>query len=291
MTGKLIDLEGRVYLVGGAGGGGLGMAACVMLAEAGGIVVGVDKSPEGRAAAQEALAPFGGKHRIVDIDLTDAEAVEALINQVTTEIGPVRGAVNVVGGMLPQHWQPLLDKRSADAFEDVMRFNLRATFVTSTAVARAIAAHGLGGSIVHLASAAGTTSMAYGAGYAAGKAALINLTRTMAVEWGPLMLRVNAVAPGAIRPRKSGRPRFGNVETDETRKLIRGAVPLGRRGEPEDVAGAVLFLMSDLADYVTGHTLLVDGGSTVRAPYTDADNLPVFITDPGVRRKLMGGGE
>ena len=113
----------------------------------------------------------------------------------------------------------------------------------------------------------------------------------MAGEWGPLMLRVNAVAPGAIRPRKSGRPRFGNEETDETRKLIRGAVPLGRRGEPEDVAGAVLFLMSDLAAYVTGHTLLVDGGSTVRAPYTDADNLPVFITDPGVRRKLMGGGE
>jgi NAD(P)-dependent dehydrogenase (short-subunit alcohol dehydrogenase family) len=291
MAGKNIDLEDRVYLVGGAGGGGTGTAACAMLAEAGGIVIGIDKSPEGRAAAQEALTPFGDKHRVVDTDLTDPQAMEDLIAQIGRDVGPVRGAVNVVGGMLPQHWQPLLDKRSADAFEDVMRFNLRAAFITSTAVARAVAAHGLGGSIVHISSAAGTISMAYGAGYAAAKAALNNLTRTMAVEWGTYMLRVNAVAPGAIRPRKSGRPRFGNEETDETRKLIRDVVPLGRRGEPEDVAGAVLFLMSDLAAYVTGQTLLVDGGSTVRAPYTDGDNLPVFVTDPGVRRKLMGEGE
>jgi NAD(P)-dependent dehydrogenase (short-subunit alcohol dehydrogenase family) len=286
--GKQIDLEGRVYIVGGAGGGGTGTAACTMLAEAGGIVIGVDKSDTGRAAAEEALKPFGGKHLIVDTDLMDAEAMEALIARVTREIGPVRGAVNVVGGMLPQHWQPLLDKRSMDAFDDVMRFNLRAAFITSTAVARAVAAHGLGGSIVHIASAAGTISMAYGAGYAAAKAALINLTRTMAVEWGRHMLRVNAVAPGAIRPRKSGRPRFGNEETDETRKLIRDVVPLGRRGEPEDVGGAVLFLMSDLAAYITGQTLLVDGGSTVRAPYTDGDNLPVFVTDPGVRQRMKG---
>lgn len=287
--GKQIDLEGRVYIVGGAGGGGMGMAACALLAEAGGIVVGVDKSDTGRAAAEEALKPFGTKHLVVDTDLMDPDAMEALVARITREIGPVRGAVNVVGGMLPHHWQPLLDKRSLDALEDVMRFNLRAAFITSTAVARAVAAHGLGGSIVNIASAAGTISMAYGAGYAASKAALINLTRTMAVEWGTLMLRVNAVAPGAIRPRKSGRPRFSNEETDETRKLIRDVVPLGRRGEPEDVGGAVLFLISDMAAYITGHTLLVDGGSTVRAPYTDGDNLPVFITDPGVRQRMKGG--
>lgn len=286
--GKQIDLEGRVYIVGGAGGGGMGMAACALLAEAGGIVVGVDKSDTGRAAAEEALKPFGNKHRVVDTDLMDADAMDALITQITREVGPVRGAVNVVGGMLPHHWQPLINQRSTEIFDDVIRFNLRAAFITSTAVARAVAAHGLGGSIVHLSSAAGTVAMAYGAGYAAAKAALNNLTRTMAVEWGALQLRVNAVAPGSIRPRKSGRARFSNEETDETRKLIRDVVPLGRRGEPEEVGGAVLFLMSDLAAYVTGQTLLVDGGSTSRAPYTDGDNLPVFVTDPGVRKKMKG---
>jgi NAD(P)-dependent dehydrogenase (short-subunit alcohol dehydrogenase family) len=191
--------------------------------------------------------------------------------------------------MLPHHWQPLITQRSPDVLEDVIRFNLRAAFITSTAVARAIAAHGEGGSIVHLSSAAGTTSMAYGAGYAAAKAALINLTRTMAVEWGALQLRVNAVAPGSIRPRKSGRQRFSNEETDETRKLVRDVVPLGRRGEPEDIGNAVLFLLSDMAAYITGHTLMVDGGSTVRAPYTDGENLPVFVTDPVVRQKMKGG--
>ncbi|MBY0509730.1 MAG: SDR family oxidoreductase [Rhodospirillaceae bacterium] len=286
--GKQIDLESRVYIVGGAGGGGMGMAACALLAQAGGIVIGVDKSDTGRAAAEEALKPFGAKHRVVDADLMDADAMEALIAQVTREVGPVRGAVNVVGGMLPHHWQPLINQRTTETLDDVIRFNLRAAFVTSTAVARAVVAHGLGGSIVHLSSAAGSLSMAYGAGYAAAKAALNNLTRTMAVEWGPLQLRVNAVAPGSIRPRKSGRPRLSNEETDETRKLIRDVVPLGRRGEPEEVGSAVLFLISDLAAYITGQTLLVDGGSTVRAPYTDGDNLPVFVTDPGVRKKMRG---
>jgi NAD(P)-dependent dehydrogenase (short-subunit alcohol dehydrogenase family) len=285
---KQIDLEGRVYIVGGAGGGGLGMAACAMLAEAGGIVIGVDKSDTGRASAEEALKPFGNKHQVVDADLMDPDAVETLIAKVTKDVGPVRGAVNVVGGMLPHHWQPLIKQRSPEILEDVVRFNLRAAFIMSTAVARAVEAHGKGGSIVHLSSAAGTTSMAYGAGYAAAKAAIINLTQTMAVEWGPLSLRVNAVAPGSIRPRQSGRQRFSGAETDETRKLVRDVVPLGRRGEPEDIGNAVLFLMSDLAAYITGQTLLVDGGSTSRAPYTDADNLPVFVTNPDVRKRMMG---
>jgi NAD(P)-dependent dehydrogenase (short-subunit alcohol dehydrogenase family) len=190
--------------------------------------------------------------------------------------------------MLPTHWGPLLKDRTGEAFDDVMRFNLRPSVVTAAAVARAVAGHGKGGSIVNIASAAGVVAMAYGGGYGAAKAALINLTRTMAVEWGPSQLRVNAVAPGAIRPRKQGRPRLGSEETEETKVQLRNVVPLGRRGEPEDVAGAVLFLLSDLAAYVTGHTLLVDGGSTARAPYTDGENLPAFVVDPAARRRLKG---
>ena len=110
----------------------------------------------------------------------------------------------------------------------------------------------------------------------------------MAVEWGRYRLRVNAVAPGTIRTQKLGRTRFDTKETDEMRQLTRDVIPLGRRGEPGDVAGAVLYLLSDLAEFVSGQTLAVDGGALARAPYNDGDNLPVFVTDPALRSRLTG---
>ncbi len=288
MSGKSIDLNRRAYLVAGAGGGGIGTAICAMLAEAGATVVAVDRTEIGRQIAAKALTEFGDHHLVLDADLTEVAAVEDMLAQATGLAGAIRGAVNVVGGMLPHHWTALTDPLTPEAFDEVMRFNLRPTLIASTAVARAIAAHGLGGSIVNVASAAGLVSMAYGAGYGAAKAALINLTRTMAVEWGRYRLRVNAVAPGTIRTHKIGRARFDGGETDEMRKLTSDVIPLGRRGLPEDVAGAVLYLLSDLADYVSGQTLAIDGGALARAPYTDGDNLPVFVTDPALRNRLTG---
>jgi NAD(P)-dependent dehydrogenase (short-subunit alcohol dehydrogenase family) len=288
MAGKSIDLNRRTYLVAGAGGGGIGTAICAMLAEAGATVVAVDKTGVGREIAAKALAPFGDSHLVLDADLTDVAAVEGMLAEASGRAGAIRGAVNVVGGMLPHHWTALTDPLAPEAFDDVMHFNLKPTLIASTAVARAIAAHGLGGSIVNVASAAGLVSMAYGAGYGAAKAALINLTRTMAVEWGRYRLRVNAVAPGTIRTQKIGRARFDTGDSDEMRQRTRDVIPLGRRGEPDDVAGAVLYLLSDLADYVSGQTIAIDGGALARAPYTDGDNLPVFVTDPALRGRLTG---
>jgi NAD(P)-dependent dehydrogenase (short-subunit alcohol dehydrogenase family) len=288
MSGKSIDLNRRAYLVAGAGGGGIGTAICAMLAEAGATVVAVDRTEIGREVAAKALAPFGDSHLVLDADLTDVAAVEAMLAEGAVRAGAIRGAVNVVGGMLPHHWTALTDPLAPEAFDDVMRFNLKPALIASTAVARVIAEHGLGGSIVNVASAAGLVSMAYGAGYGAAKAALINLTRTMAVEWGQYRLRVNAVAPGTIRTRKIGRARFDANESDEMRQRTRDVIPLGRRGEPEDVAGAVLYLLSDLAHYVSGQTIAVDGGALARAPYNDGDNLPVFVTDPVLRGRLTG---
>jgi NAD(P)-dependent dehydrogenase (short-subunit alcohol dehydrogenase family) len=285
MPGKLIDLERRAYVIAGAGGGGTGTAICALLAEANATVVAVDRDEAGRASVAEALAPHGTHHLILNADLTDVASVEAMLAE-AGKAGPIRGAVNVVGGMLPSHWQPLADKLAVDAFEDAVRFNLRPALVTSSAVARAVKAHGLGGSIVHIGSAAGLVSNAYGAGYGAAKAALINLARSMAVEWGQYQLRVNVVAPGTVRARKMGRARFDTVEDDAMRQRTRDVIPLGRRGVPEDVAGAVLYLMSDLAAYVTGQTIVIDGGALARAPYTDGDNMPVFVTDPALRQRL-----
>jgi NAD(P)-dependent dehydrogenase (short-subunit alcohol dehydrogenase family) len=288
---KTIDLNRRAYLVCGAGGGAIGTAICKMLAEAGATVVAVDKAAQGRQVAAEALAPFGDRHLVLDADLTDTASVEAMLVEASAKAGAVRGAVNVVGGMMPHHWTPLIDPLAPEAFDDVMRFNLRPALNASTAVARAVIAHGLGGSIVNVASAAGLVSMAYGAGYGAAKAALINLTRTMAVEWGRYRLRVNAVAPGTIRTQRQWRARFDQGDSDEMERKTRDVIPLGRRGEPEDVAGAVLYLLSDLADYVSGQILAIDGGALARAPYTDGDNLPVFVSDPALRGRLTGDGE
>jgi NAD(P)-dependent dehydrogenase (short-subunit alcohol dehydrogenase family) len=290
MMAKTIDLNRRAYLVCGAGGGAIGTAICKMLAEAGATVVAVDKAEQGRQVAAEALAPFGDSHLVLDADLTDTASVQTMMAE-AGKAGAIRGTVNVVGGMMPHHWTALTDPLATEAFDDVMRFNLKPALNASTAVARAVAAHGLGGSIVNVASAAGLISMAYGAGYGAAKAALINLTRTMAVEWGRYRLRVNAVAPGTIRTQRLWRARYDQGDSGEMERKTREVIPLARRGEPEDVAGAVLYLLSDLAEYVSGQTIAIDGGALARAPYTDGDNLPVFVSDPALRSRLTGEGE
>ena len=287
MSDSKFRLDGRAYVVGGAGGGGIGTAICAMLAEAGASIVGIDKTELGRSTAEDALNRAGGTHLVLDADLTDPGAIAAALEQAAKRLGPIRGAVNVVGGMLPGHWASLVEQGAIQAFDDVMTLNLKPTLVTATAVARAIAAHGLGGSIVNVASAAGLISMAYGAGYGAAKAALINLTRTMAVEWGQYRLRVNAVAPGTIRTKKIGRARFDKTENKDAMAQALKTIPLGRRGEADDVAGAVLYLVCDLSAYVTGQTLAIDGGMLARPPFNDGDDLPVFVTDEAMRKNLI----
>jgi len=288
MAGKAIDLSGQAFVVAGAGGAGIGTAVCVMLAEAGATVIGIDKTELGCKTAEEALAATGGAYIVLAADLTDPKAAEDAVARAARDTLPIRGAVNVVGGMLPSHWVSLLDPAAPASFDDVLGFNVRPTLNVASAVARAVKAHGQGGSIVNVASAAGLVSMAYGAGYAAAKAALINLTRSMAVEWGRFDIRVNAVAPGTIRTKKLGRASFDTTVPNDLEQRTRDVIPLGRRGAPDDIAGPVLFLLSDLAQYVTGQTLAVDGGMLARAPYNDGDDLPVFVTDPALRKRLKG---
>ncbi|MDB5396990.1 MAG: short-chain dehydrogenase [Rhodospirillales bacterium] len=282
MSPDSIRLDGRVILVAGAGGQGIGTAAAVLLAQAGATVVAIDRSEEGRATAEAALAASGGDYRVVDCNLEDCDAVRALIDDTTRELGAIRGVLNVVGGIQGgDNFARLLDLSAGEIFDRVMNANLKATFNCSTEAARAMTAQGLGGSIVQIASLTGLVSMPFGAGYGAAKAALINLTRTMAVEWGSAGIRVNALAVGLIRTARS------RAVVDDVDDAARQALPLGRVGMPEEIAGAVLFLLSDLASYVTGAVLNVDGGAMARAPYNDASNLPVFVNDSVLRARLL----
>jgi NAD(P)-dependent dehydrogenase (short-subunit alcohol dehydrogenase family) len=288
-----LRLDGGTVLVSGAGGGGIGTAVCVAAARAGATVVGLDNSAAGRAAAATALADVGPGHRVLDVDVRSRARVEATVAKIEAGLGPVTGLVNVVGGMRARHWQRLADLDD-EIFGSVLDLNLVPPMVVSRAVADRVIRRGGRASIVQIASVAGLSSMPFGAAYGAAKAALVNLTRTMAVEWGPHGIRVNAVAPGTIRTPKLGRERFDLEDGDGDGtggEPAWPAVPLRRRGVPDDVAGAVLFLLSDLAAYVAGHVLVVDGGMTARPPFNDDDDMPVFVRDAELRRRLLNLAE
>jgi len=256
-------------VVAGAGGGGIGTAIAGLLTRAGAHVVGLDNNAERLAMAHVALA------RVVDVQ--DADAVHAAL----ADVGELDGLVHVVGGLRVDQWAPT-ERVPPETFDAVLAVNLRAALTTSQAVARRLTDANRPGSIVYIASIAGLSAMPYGAAYAIAKAGLLALARSQAVEWGRAGIRVNAVAGGTIRTPKS------ESEGSSNRSEDMASIPLGRRGTPDEIAGAVLFLCSDFATFVTGHTLVVDGGASVKPSFLDDGNLPVFVTNHEMRARLKG---
>ncbi|HET6811393.1 MAG TPA: SDR family oxidoreductase [Acidimicrobiales bacterium] len=268
-----IDLSGRACVVVGGGGGGIGTAMAEAAAEAGADLGVVTNVADHAADTARRVGDAGRRCATAVADATDEDALVEALARISADLGPVRHLVNVVGGNLAEDWFRAAEF-DMDAFDRVVARNLRYAVVSCREVARGLLAAGMPGSIVNISSIAarGTPLLA---AYGAAKAGLESFSRTMAMEWGPRGIRVNLVAPGTIKT-----PRAGQDDMEEAAR----AIPLRRRGEARDIADAAMFLLSDLSGYVTGQTLVVDGGSSLGHP--GGDELPVFVTNPAIRARF-----
>lgn len=244
-----LSFDGQLAVVtGGASGIGLATAQAFQAAGAEVVILDVNMS----AALPPALAG-----RVRHADLLRPETVVEAIDAVAAEFGrPPDVFVNSAGAVFPAR---LLDM-DLDLWRRTIDLNLTGTFVGCQAVARRMVKAGRAGSIVCISSMAGFSGISTRAAYAAAKAGVISLTKSMAVEWGEHGIRVNAVAPGAVQT-----PLTALAHTGDNAPLLEGILrraPLGRYGTPEEVAGLVLFLAHPHAAYITGETVVVDGGFT-----------------------------
>lgn len=253
---SLFDLTGKNAFVTGASRG-IGKVIAVALADAGADVALVARSAAGLAETAEAITAVGRKAIVIPTDVTGQQAVADATAQAIDELGYVDIVVNNAGGS--NFMVPFRDLRLT-GWDKLIQLNLS----SAVYVCRAFAGHMLDrgkGSVINVASVAGVASAPLMSPYGAAKAALISLTKSLAVEWGAGGVRVNALCPGW-------------TATELNRTLwedpVAGPatvanVPMGRWGNPEEMAGAAIFLASDASSFMTGQAVIVDGGQTASA--------------------------
>ncbi|WP_199484868.1 SDR family NAD(P)-dependent oxidoreductase [Actinomadura craniellae] len=274
-----IKLDGRIVIVSGAGGGGIGTTVTGMVARAGATVIAVSRSKENLDTHIGPLVAEGLPIVPVAADAATDEGIATVLEQVGRTEGDLHGLVNVAGGAAPTDWMPST-RVSRESWRALFTQNLETMFFMSQAVAEELRSAGRPGSIVSISSISGMNTAPFHIGYGTAKAALVAATRTMAVELAQHEIRVNAVAPGVTATPAS----LTYVEEDPERD--RRAIAMGRRGRPEEQAGPILFLLSDLSSYITGQTLLVDGGLNLRWSWLDADNTSLFLKDESFRAAI-----
>ena len=275
----ILRLDGRIVVVSGAGGGGIGTAVTRLVAEAGATVVAVSRSKENLDEHVTPLAKEGLSVVPVAADASTDDGIATVIEQVRHVDGTLYGLVNVAGGAEPSTWMPST-RVTRDDWRDLFTRNLETAFFMSQAVAREIREHGNPGSIVSISSISGMNTAPFHIAYGTAKAAVVAMTRTMAVELATDNIRVNAVAPGVTETAAS------RTYVDDDPDRDRQAIAMGRRGRPEEQAGAILFLLSDLSSYITGQTLLVDGGLDLKWSHLGADNTSLFLKDEDFRAAI-----
>ncbi len=275
----LLDLTGRIVVVSGAGGGGIGTTVTEMVARAGATVLAVSRSRDNLDRHVAPLAAQGLAVIPVVADAATDEGIATVLQAARSTDGQLHGLVNIAGGAAPDTWMPSTRVSRAD-WRALFTQNLETMFFMSQAVAAELRARGLPGSIVSLSSISGMNTAPYHVAYGTAKAAVVAATRTMAVELAAAGIRVNAVAPGVTET-----PASGTYVDDDPQRDLR-AIAMGRRGRPAEQAGAILFLLSDLSSYITGQTLLVDGGLNLRWTHLGADNTSLFLKDETFRTAI-----
>lgn len=248
-------LDGKVMIITG-GTGGIGSVVAVEAAARGAAVAVVDLGAA--AEAEELLTRIrsrGTRAIYVECDITSPGAVRSMVDRVGSELGPVDVLLNNANRSTLAH----LVNLTLEQFEETLAVNLRGAFLCCQEVARTMIPRRTG-CVINVASIGGLVGLPRGlAHYAAAKAGLMGLTRTLAVEWAPHGIRVNAVAPGQTAT--EGLRKL--MSNPEYARQILGRIPLGRVAEPVEIAAAILFLASDAASFITGHTLVADGGFTI----------------------------
>ena len=252
MTVADFSLTGKVAIVTG-GSRGIGRSIAVALAEAGADVCVAARKPEALEETLAAIKPTGRKAISVPTNVRDLAALQSLVDQTKAQLGRIdilvnNAATNPVFGPVAN-----LDER---AFDAVMNTNVKSAFFLSKMVREAIREHGQGGSIINVSSAGGLRASGGLGLYSVSKAALIMLTQVCAKEWGTDGIRVNAIAPGLIKTDFSR----ALWENEAILKNSLTQSPLRRIGDPDEMAGAVVYFASAASSFTTGQTLVLDGG-------------------------------
>lgn len=247
------SLEGKVAYVSGASRG-IGKAIAIALAEYGANVAVAARTTEALEQTAKEIVALGRKALVVTTDVTDSKQVEDGIAKTISELGGLEVVVNNAGGS--RFMSPLIGVRE-DGWDKSINVNLKSAFLVCKAVGPHLLNQGRG-SVINIASVAGIHGSPTLSFYSAAKHGMIGLTRTLAKEWGSLGVRVNAISPGAVDTEIWG----DLVEDENFVAMSKTGIPMGRWAQPEEIAGAAVFLASDASTFMTGGNIVIDGGST-----------------------------
>ena len=247
------SLKGRTALVTGAGSG-IGRQLAIALGEAGADVAVADIDPESARDTAAEIDRTGTQSLSIHSDVTEASQVDSMVDSVLDAWGRLDIAVNNAGTA----WRTLAEEMPEEMWDSVINVNLKSVFLCCQTEGRVMLGQGAG-AIINVASISAriVNRPQQQVNYNASKAGVLHLTRSFAAEWAARGVRVNSISPGhALTPMTAGAP-------EEMRAEWVSNTPMGRLGQPEDFQGAVVFLASDAAGYVTGHDVVIDGGYTL----------------------------